>query len=221
MLDPALKALAQCDEKAFLGAVLHSVGWTALLFVLMASGMGYGLAHALQDHGSLAWLGPVFGVAFGIVAAMFLFTPVAATVASLFAERIAAAVEARHYPWLPPLRPAPLGQQLWDGLALGWRVLTMQLGAVLLTFFLPGLGFLLGVLVGAWAIGRGLFMAVAMRRMERPAAMAAYRRLRVAVIAQGGVIMAAGLVPILNLFAPVLGIAAMVHVLHGAEASRR
>ena len=125
-----------------------------------------------------------------------------------------AAVAARHYPWLPPLQPAPLSQQVWDGVALGWRVLLMQLLAVLLALLLPGLGFALGLVIGAWAIGRGLFVAVAMRRMQRPAAMAAYRHARLAVLLQGGVISAAGLVPILNLVAPVLGIAAMVHVLH-------
>ena len=217
-LDPALRALAQLDEPAFLGVVLRSVAWTAALFVIVASCLGFAIAHALQDHGWLAWLGPVFGLVFGIFAALFLFTPVAALVASLFVDRIAAAVEARHYPWLPPLQPAPLSQQLWDGVALGWRVLMMQLLAVLLALLLPGLGFALGLVIGAWAIGRGLFVAVAMRRMQRPAAMAAYRHSRLSVLLQGGMISAAGLVPILNLIAPVLGIAAMVHVLHDRAA---
>lgn len=213
-LDPALRALAQLDEPAFLGAVLRSVAWTAVLFVIVASGLGYGIAVALSDHGWLAWLGPVFGLVFGVFAALFLFTPVAALVASLFVDRIADAVEARHYPWLPPLRPAPLSQQIWDGVALGGRVLAMQVVALVLALLVPGLGFALGLVIAAWAIGRGLFVAVAMRRMQRPTAMEAYRAARLAVIAQGGLISAAGLVPVLNLVAPVLGIAAMVHVLH-------
>ncbi len=213
-LDPALRALGQLDEPAFLGVVVRSVAWTAALFVIVAGGLGHAMALALNDHGWLAWLGPVFGVVFGVFAALFLFSPVAALVASLFVDRIAAAVEARHYPWLPPLQPAPLTQQLWDGLALGARVLAMQVLAVLLALLLPGLGFALGLVIGAWAIGRGLFVGVAMRRMQRPAAMQAYRDARLAVLLQGGAIAAAGLVPILNLVAPVLGIAAMVHVLH-------
>ena len=183
-LDPALRALSQCDEPAFLGAILRSVAWTAGLFVIVAGGLGYAIALALSDQGWLAWLGPVFGLLVGIIAAMFLFTPVAAAVASLFVDRIADAVEARHYPWLPPARPAPLAQQVWDGLALGCRVLAMQLLALLLAVFIPGVGVILGLLIGAWAIGRGLFVAVAMRRMQRAAAMAAYRRARFACLSK-------------------------------------
>jgi uncharacterized protein involved in cysteine biosynthesis len=34
------------------------------------------------------------------------------------------------------------------------------------------------------------------------------------VLAQGALITAAGMVPVLNILAPILGVAAMVHVLH-------
>ena len=56
-------------------------------------------------------------------------------------------------------------------------------------------------------------MAVALRRCDRPVALALYTRRRWAVWMQGGLVAAAGLVPGLNLVAPVLGLAAMVHVL--------
>ena len=72
--------------------------------------------------------------------------------------------------------------------------------------------------LAAWAIGRGLFMAVALRRCDRAAALGLYRRRRFAVVVQGGLVAAAALVPGLNLVAPVLGLAAMVHVL-GRDAS--
>jgi CysZ protein len=68
-------------------------------------------------------------------------------------------------------------------------------------------------LVGGYAIGRGLFAAVAMRRMPRPAAAALYRGARVPVLAQGCMLALAGYVPALNLLIPVIGTAAMVHVL--------
>jgi CysZ protein len=74
-------------------------------------------------------------------------------------------------------------------------------------------GLILAWLIGGYAIGRGLFAAVAMRRMPRPAAEALYRRARPAVLAQGCMLALAGYVPILNLLIPVVGTAAMVHVL--------
>ena len=103
-----------------------------------------------------------------------------------------------------------------EALALGAKVLGLQIATLVLGIALPGLGTALGWLVAAFAVGRGLFVSVAMRRMDRPAALALYRRLRPAVLLQGGLVVAASLVPPVNLVAPVLGIAAMVHVLHAA-----
>ena len=53
-----------------------------------------------------------------------------------------------------------------------------------------------------------------MRRMPRAQALRAFVYHRPQVLALGLVFAVAGLVPVLNLFVPVLGTAAMVHVLH-------
>jgi CysZ protein len=78
---------------------------------------------------------------------------------------------------------------------------------------LPGIGLLLAWAIAAYAIGRGLFVAVAMRRMPRAAAELVYRNARGIVLAYGGMMSVAAYFPLLNLFIPVIGTAAMVHVL--------
>ena len=87
-------------------------------------------------------------------------------------------MDRRHYPYLPPPSPAALPAQLWDGLALGLRVLALNAVSVVLALLLPGVGLVLAVLISGWAIGRGLFVAVAMRRMGRGEAQMLYRRHR-------------------------------------------
>ena len=52
--------------------------------------------------------------------------------------------------------------------------------------------------------------------MPRPAAEAMYRHARPAILAQGCILALAGYVPLLNLLIPVIGVAAMVHVLDRA-----
>jgi uncharacterized protein involved in cysteine biosynthesis len=146
---------------------------------------------------------------------------VASVVATLFVDPVARAVERRYYPYLPPARPAPFSQQLWDGLALGLRVLLLQIMALVLTPLLPGIAALLGWAIAAWAIGRGLFVAVAMRRMDRRQAMALYAANRLSVIGQGALVAAGSMVPLLNLAMPVLGAAVMVHVLDDAWETTR
>jgi CysZ protein len=218
LLDPPLRApllaMSQFDDPAFLGVVVRSVTWAALSFALLAAGVVWGAHDLLADRGWWAWLAAALGGVGSAVAALFLFLPLASVIASLYVDRIAEAVERRFYPGLPPAHPAPLAQQAWDGIVLGVRVLGMQVVALLLALLLPGVGLVLGWLVAAWAIGRGLFVAVAMRRMERPQASALYRARRLDVLAQGGLITAGSLVPLLNLLVPVLGTAAMVHLLH-------
>jgi uncharacterized protein involved in cysteine biosynthesis len=214
MFDPAFRALSQLDDPAFLWPVLHGVFWSALAFVLLGGGIGW-WAHDMLTQAS--WAGPILGVAAAGLAAAFLFLPLATAIASLFIDGVAAAVERRHYGWLSAARPAPLGEQIMDGIGLGLRVLLLQCLALLLALLLPGIGLALGWAVAAWAVGRGLFVAVAMRRLDRRAALAAYRAHRPAVLLQGALVAAASLVPVLNLFAAVLGAAAMVHVLHGAR----
>lgn len=221
LLSPALRALAQTDDPVFVGVLLRSLALSALAFALVGLGSGWAAERLLALPGWWGWLARGAGVLGAAVAALWLFLPVAMVIASLYIERVAAAVDRRFYPDLPPAAGAPLPDQVWDGLALGARVLLFNLAGLLLALLLPGIGLLLGWGIAAWAVGRGLFMAVAMRRMERAAAQALYRRRRAEVLAQGALLALAGSVPLLNLLVPVLGAAAMVHVLERPRRAAR
>ena len=220
-VSPTLLAIGQLDDPAFLGAVARSVGWALAALVGLGAVLALGGARVAADLaaewprmvGAAEWVAGLAGAAGAALLGLFLFVPLATAIATLFVDRVAEAVERRHYRDLPPGAPASLAAQAWDGLALGLLVLAMQVLALVVSVLLPGLGLALGWFVAAWAIGRGLFMAVALRRCDRATALALYARRRWAVLVQGGLVAAAGLVPGLNLVAPVLGLAAMVHVL--------
>jgi uncharacterized protein involved in cysteine biosynthesis len=237
LLLPLIRALSQLDDPVFLGVVLRSVAWSLLVFLGLAEVLSWGAHEAVIDaarawrpdlsapDGSdpnwLDWLGYAAGPLGAALLALFLFLPVACGIASLFIDRVADTVERSWYPAVPPAAPAPLSQQIWDGLELGLRVLGMQALALLLSVLLPGIGLILGWLIAAWAIGRGLFVTVAMRRMGRREALLLCRRRLPAVLTQGAWMAALGLVPVFNLLTPVLGTAALVHVLHAAEPDLR
>ena len=223
---PLVRALRQLDDPVFAGVLLRSVLWSAAGFALLCWGAAWGVHHWLAGHGpgpggawhgTWSWLGGVAATLLAAAAAVFLFQPVAVVIATLYLERVARAVDRAWYPALPEPRGAALAAQAWDGLAIGAAVLALNVVALLLALLLPGVGLLLGWAVAAWAIGRGLFVAVAMRRMGRAAAQAAYERRRGAVLLQGAALAAAAAVPGLNLLVPVIGVAAMVHVLEGGR----
>jgi CysZ protein len=219
-LAPMRRALAQLDDPVFLGVVVRSLVWSVLAFVVLLVVAIWSVHHLFALQGWLAWGADLLGGLGAGLLAFWLFFPVAAVIGTLFIERIARAVERRFYPSLPEARGASLAAQMWDGLAVGARILLLNAVALVLAVFLPGVGLLLAWAIGAFAIGRGLFVAVAMRRMSRPEAEALYRRERPVVLAQGAVLALAGYVPILNLLLPMIGTAAMVHVLDRSIALR-
>lgn len=181
LFSPLLRALDQLGEPLFLGVVLRSVIWSAVCFIALYMSVVWGLQPLLHLNGTLAWVAALFGTVGALLLTFWLFLPVAAVIATFFIERIALAVERRYYPVLPPARGAPWGAQIADGISLGLRILLLELVGLILAL-IPGTGLVLGWLIAAYAIGRGLFMAVAMRRMSRPAAIALYRESRGTVL---------------------------------------
>jgi CysZ protein len=213
LLTPLALAFSQLSDPAFFGVVWRGVLFSALLFVAILAGT-LGLVHLYAGgHGILSWLLDALGSIAAAVLALFLFLPVAATIATFYFERVARAVERRYYPSLPPAHAAPLAQQVGDSLAMGARVLGLNFLALLLALFIPGIGLVLGWAIASWAMGRGLFVAAAMRRMNRPEAESLYRAVRPMALVQGGAMAAAAYFPLANLLIPVIGTAAMVHVL--------
>jgi CysZ protein len=213
LLLPLSRALAQLTDPALLGVVWRSVLFSALFFVVILMGTLAAVHHFVAAGGVVAWALDALGSIAAAVLAMWLFLPVAAIIGTLYFERIARAVERVYYPSLPPAQPAPLLDQLRASLGVGLRVLGLNVLALLLTLLLPGIGFPIGWAVASWAMGRGLFVAVAMRRLNRSDTEALYRMVRPVALVQGAAMAAAAYFPLLNLLIPVVGIAAMVHVL--------
>ncbi len=213
---PIARAIAQLDDPVFLGVVIRSLAWALAAFVGATALLLWAMEAAAAGHGWIGWAVGVAGGAGAVLLGFYFFLPVATVIALLFVDRVAAAVERRFYPFLPPSAPAPLGPQLWGGIALGLRVLLWQMLALVLSLvpLLAPVAAPLGWLMSAWAVGRGLFVAVAMRRMGRAQALALYRTRRLPALMQGGLMALGSIVPVVNLLVPVLGTAAMVHVLH-------
>ena len=214
MFTPLALAVTQLGDPVFLRITLRGVLLAAILFVALAVGCAWWLASLAGQHGWLAWIAGTVGGAGAALLAVWLFVPVAIGMAALFTDQVAAAVESRFYPGLPPARGAPMADQVWDGVILGLQVLLLNVVGLLLALGSAGRGLVLGWLVASWAVGRGLFVAVAMRRMGRVEARQLYAGQRLAVVAPGVLLALAATVPLLNFVVPVLGIAAMVHILN-------
>ncbi|HET6620513.1 MAG TPA: EI24 domain-containing protein [Dongiaceae bacterium] len=211
MFSAFAKTLGQLNDPAIRRVIGRTLGLAILAYILfvvlvyLLIGWLSGLAGWLED---LAQFGGVIGA---IVVAWFLFPSVAAAIAGIFADEVIDAVEAKHYPLLPPGRPVPVLAAVLDGLKLALIALIANLLALPFLLVFP-IYVLITWGVNGWLLGREYFEMVAFRRMDRASAHELHRRHN-RIFTMAGVMIAVCLtIPFVNLLAPVLGAAFMVHI---------
>ena len=222
------KAIAQCADPAFSRVLWRAVAISLITFLLL-----WALAFALLDWGGgwlLDWLAAdgatgfwvgvlevVFGVASvgGILLATFiLFPAVMVLILEFMLEDIALAVERRHYPGRPPGRAQPWGEVIATGLV--FVAVTVSVNLLVLPFYLvllfaPPFNLVLFYGVNGYLFGREYFELVAVRRLDAPEAKRLRRRYRGRVFLAGVVVAVMMTFPIVNLFAPIVATAFMLH----------
>jgi uncharacterized protein involved in cysteine biosynthesis len=214
MLNALLLALRQIPDPAFRRPLLFGALGALLGLVGLALLSGWALGAIAGGEGWFATAAAAAGAVLVAVAAYWLFIPLLLAVSGIFLDGVAEAVERRHYPALPPPSGANTVTQAWSAAILAAKMVGLTLILLPLSLLLP----LVGVL-GLWAVaaiglGEGLFEGVALRRMGREAAEALRRRRRGEIWTLGGTLALLAAVPVLNLLVPVLGTAAMTHLLN-------
>jgi CysZ protein len=220
------KAIQQCSDPTFRRVLLRALALSVVVFVVMW--IVAAVAFAWGGGRLIDWLQPqgfwetalqvVFGAGAvgGILFASFiLFPAVMVMVLSFLLEDIAEAVEARHYPKLPPARPQPIGEMLRSGLAFAAVSVAVNLLALplyLVLLFVPPLNLILFYGVNGYLFGREYFEIVALRRQSPGAAKRLRRRYRGRLFLAGIPITVMMTIPIVNLFAPIVATGFMVHV---------
>jgi CysZ protein len=166
----------------------------------------------------LDWLVDLLGALAVLVLSWLLFPAVATLVMGFFLERIATAVEALDYPANGPARRVSLGETVVTTLRLMSLTILLNLLALPIYVLLPGVNFFVFLGLNGYLFGREYFEVVALRRLDPIVTRGARRRFSGRLFVGG--VMIAGLfaVPFVNLVAPVIATAFMVHIF---EALRR
>lgn len=218
-----LAALGQLGDPRFFRVVLKGIGLSLLLLL----GAGYILAQVLgwilPDGFTLPWVGTIHGpeglatwgaVVLTIGLSIFLMVPVAVLFTGFFLEEVADAVEDRAYPRLGPAISRGLYENLLTSVNFFGVMVAVNLLALIGYFFVGPFAPLLFWAVNGYLLGREYFMTVALRRLDRPAALG-LRRANRGTIWLAGTLMAAPLsLPFVNLVVPVLGVATFTHIFH-------
>ncbi|MEO3432419.1 EI24 domain-containing protein [Inquilinus sp. CAU 1745] len=216
MIAAFFRALGQLTDPPVRRVLWRSIALSLLLIILLVTGL-YALLAAVQVTG-LVWLDTTIDVLGGLgalVGAYFLFPAVVGMVAGFFLDAVADAVEARHYPGLPPARSLGMGETVLAALRFFAILAIANLAALALVYLIPVLNLIVFYVLNGYLLGREYFELVALRRMPAAEA-AAFRKRHGGRIFMAGAVVALVLsIPIVNLIVPILGTAFMVHIFQG------
>jgi uncharacterized protein involved in cysteine biosynthesis len=234
MISAFVKAFQQLPETTFRGVLIKSSGlavvvfaalsvlaWPALseLDALLTDWLGW-----LPDswiEGIVSWISGIAVLAGYLVLATVLFAPVVSIFISLFLEEIAGAVEGRHYASEPPAPGQPLGEAMATSLKFFVVMVVANIVVLpiyLLMIWLPLINVFIFYGLNGYLLSREYFELVSMRRLDAVQATALQKAHRGRLLGAGVVITFLFTIPLLNLLAPLLATAAMVHLFQGFRA---
>lgn len=219
-----LKALDQIGDPAFrrvflIGTILTALLFAALMVVvwlLMPENTQYFDWEWVND--ALGW---ILGFAFvpGFVILLWLFFPALATAfMGIFLDDVVDAVEDKHYPGQKALRRVSLRDNFLIAIRMSATIILVNLLVlpVYLILLFTAIGpLILFLVLNSYLLGREFFELVAMRHFLPEDARRIRRSNRDSVFLAGGIITVMFMIPFINLLAPIVGAAMMVHVFHG------
>ena len=212
MLSSAAAALGQMFDRKFSGVLWLGVGCTFLLFVLLMFALQWAVRFT-PDFG-FSWMHDAVAMVSGFlltIAFVFMGAPVAQMFASIFIDRVAIAVERKHYPEVKQEGGATTSELLFSGLAFAAVSIVLNLLALPLHIALPGIGTAVILFVNGYLTGRTFFELAALRHLSPRDAKALRRRHRVRLFLGGALISFLAMIPFLNFFVPLFGAAMMTH----------
>ncbi|MGR3365531.1 MAG: EI24 domain-containing protein [Maritimibacter harenae] len=223
-----LKALGQLGDRRFRKVLLMGLGLTIALLagitivLVVLIGLLFPETMSLPWIGDVNWLDSVASwaiVGIMLVLSPFLMVPVAVAFQGIFLDEVADAVEAKHYPSLPPAGDVSILDGLRDASSLIVVTIVINIIALILSFFIGPLAPILFWMVNGYLLGREYFSMAAIRREGLEGS----KRLRRKYGTQAwiaGTLMAIPLtIPLVGLIMPVIGAATFTHMYHRVSGS--
>ena len=214
------RAFDQLSDPPIRSVIWKSIFTAVLVFIFLVTTLGWILANtSLFD---IAWVETVvdlFGGLATVSLALILFPGVVAALVSVLLEDVADAVEARHYPALGPARVLGWPTLIWTSARLIGLTVVLNLLALPL-YLVPGLNIKVYYGLNGYLLSREYFEVVGLRHLAEADVRALRRRYRKRLWLAGAVTTVLLTVPVLNLIAPVIGTAAMVHLFHSLNDGR-
>ncbi|MDV7341688.1 EI24 domain-containing protein [Terasakiella sp. A23] len=209
------KSFAQLPDPTFRKVILMGVLGAFITFLLLFGAVtGFLFDVVLVNipwvDGLIDWLGSLAT----IVVVWFLFPAVASVIIGFLLEDIAQAVENKHYPDLPPAEQVPWGETLVEAIKFAGVMILLNLLALPFYLFLAPVAPFVFYALNGYLISREYFELVGQRRVGLKKAKALRKAYQGKLLIAGALTAFLLTIPLVNLLAPVVGTAVMVHLFH-------
>ena len=218
-----LAALGQIGDPSFTRVLALGVGLTLALLAGFTAIVLWGLDWLLPETLSLPLIGAVTwldNLASGasvlaiLVLSIFVMVPVASAFSSFFLDDVTDAVEAKHYPSLPPAPRLGVWESVGEGANFLAVLILANVAALAAYLVLPPLAPVIFLALNGFLLGREYFQLIAARRLGRVGARALRRRHAATIWLAGALMALPLLIPVVNLLVPVIGAATFTHLYH-------
>lgn len=219
------EAFHQAGDKRFRKVFLLGISISTIVLAGLIAGMTM-IWPETVNYSDWDWVNDFLGWIIGwsiwpsyILAGWFLFPAISTIAMGLFLDDVVDAVEDEHYPDHKSPRRPNVPEAVGMAARMAFLLIFMNILAIpfYILLLFTGIGpFVLYLLLNSYLLGREYFELVAARHFTQEDARR-YRRLhRDKAFLGGAIITGMYVVPILNLFAPIMGIAMMTHVFHNS-----
>jgi uncharacterized protein involved in cysteine biosynthesis len=205
------KAFAQLGDPRIQRLIGLSIALTLAVFVALAVLAWWLIGWLSGLHGWWAEIAQVGGVLVTLVLAWFTFPALTAAISAVFSDKVIGAVEARYYPG----RPAPFETSIMASVLDGLKLALISLVVNLITLpllFIPPLYVVVSWCLNGYLLGREYYEMAAFRRLDRAAAKQLFKARRSTFTGGGVLIAILSTIPVLNLIAPIIATAFVVHL---------
>jgi uncharacterized protein involved in cysteine biosynthesis len=215
MFNAFSKAISQLNDPRTRKMLWLSIGAALTVFAVLWLVIFYLLTStSFFAIGWLEWAVDLLGGLATLVMTWFLFPGVITAVIGFFLDDIAAAVEARHYPELPPAEGLGVSAALLTTFRFLGVMIVLNLALLVFLFFPPLFPFVFYA-VNGYLLSREYFELVASRRAGADEIRQLRKAHRGRLFVAGVIVAVALTIPGVNLLAPVVATAAMVHLFEG------
>ena len=199
-----------------LPGVIKIFMWCLLAYVVLFAALTWGLGWAIDYFvpmvGTQGFIADMLTGLGGFFMAWFLFPLLYPVLVSFFDEAMAEIVDAADYPHLPkaqaPFWPS-LGNDVWFTIkALALNIICLPL------LLIPVIGWMAYYVLNGYLLGMQFFRMAAGRRVTQAQAKALQKEYFGTLVLTGVMVIFMATIPFINLAAPILGVAVMIHLFY-------